>query len=38
MSISRVVSIDLAYRVLGINGAGLDATFHGPALGATFVF
>jgi hypothetical protein len=38
MSISSVVSIDLAYRVLYINGAGLDASFHGPALGATFRF
>jgi len=38
MAVSRVVSIDLAFRSLGINGQALDATFYGPALGATFRF
>lgn len=36
--VSRVVSLDLAYRSLDINGSIVDARYYGPALGATFHF
>lgn len=36
--LSRVVSLDLAYRNLDINGSIIDARYYGPALGATFHF
>jgi len=36
--ISRVASLDLAYRSLDINGSVIDARYYGPALGATFHF
>jgi len=36
--VSRVISLDLAYRSLDINGSIIDARYYGPALGATFHF
>jgi len=36
--LSELLSLDLAYRILSINGDALDARLYGPALGMTFHF